>query len=40
MLPIYAARIEDLAPGDLMKVDCAARARRLPATVGQPALAQ
>jgi hypothetical protein len=24
MLPLYAARIEDLAPGEFMKVDCAA----------------
>jgi hypothetical protein len=24
MLPLYAARIEDLGPGDLVKVDCAA----------------
>jgi hypothetical protein len=24
MVPIYAARIEDLGPGDFMKVDCAA----------------
>jgi hypothetical protein len=24
MLPLYAARIEDLVPGDLVKVDCAA----------------
>jgi hypothetical protein len=24
MLPLYAARIEDLAPGDFVKVDCAA----------------
>jgi hypothetical protein len=24
MLPLYAARIEDLSRGDLMKVDCAA----------------
>ena len=23
MLPLYAARIEDLGPGDLVKVDCA-----------------
>jgi hypothetical protein len=25
MLPLYAARIEDLVRGDLVKVDCAAR---------------
>jgi hypothetical protein len=25
MLPLYAARIEDLGAGDLVKVDCAAR---------------
>ena len=24
MLPLYAARIEDLGPGDFVKVDCAA----------------
>jgi hypothetical protein len=24
MLPLYAARIEDLRPGDFVKVDCAA----------------
>jgi hypothetical protein len=24
MLPLYLARIEDLRPGDLVKVDCAA----------------
>jgi hypothetical protein len=24
MLPLYAARIEDLGPGDFIKVDCAA----------------
>jgi hypothetical protein len=24
MVPLYAARIEDLAPGDFVKVDCAA----------------
>ena len=24
MLPIYTARIEDLGPGDFVKVDCAA----------------
>jgi ribosomal protein S27E len=24
MLPLYAARIEDLGPGDFLKVDCAA----------------
>jgi hypothetical protein len=24
MLPLYAARIDDLGPGDLVKVDCAA----------------
>jgi hypothetical protein len=24
MLPFYAARIEDLGPGDFVKVDCAA----------------
>ena len=24
MLPLYAARIEDLGPGEFMKVDCAA----------------
>ena len=23
MVPLYAARIEDLGPGDLVKVDCA-----------------
>jgi hypothetical protein len=24
MVPLYAARIEDLGPGDLVKIDCAA----------------
>ena len=24
MVPLYAARIEDLAPGDLVRVECAA----------------
>jgi hypothetical protein len=24
MVPLYAARIEDLGPGDIVKVDCAA----------------
>ena len=24
MVPLYAARIEDLGPGDFVKVDCAA----------------
>jgi hypothetical protein len=24
MLPLYAARIEDLGPGDFVKIDCAA----------------
>ena len=24
MVPLYAARIEDLGPGDFLKVDCAA----------------
>jgi hypothetical protein len=24
MVPLYAARIEDLGPGDLVKVECAA----------------
>jgi hypothetical protein len=25
MVPLYAARIEDLGPGDSVKVDCAGR---------------
>ena len=25
MVPLYAASIEDLGPGDIVKVDCAAR---------------
>jgi hypothetical protein len=29
MVPLYAARIEDLGPGDFVKVDCAACRRRL-----------
>src|SRR5437867_424929 len=29
MVPLYAARIEDLGPGDFVKVDCAACCRRL-----------
>jgi hypothetical protein len=29
-VPLYAARIEDLGPGDFVKVDCAACCRRLP----------
>jgi hypothetical protein len=29
MVPLYAARIEDLGPGDIVKVDCAACCRRL-----------
>jgi hypothetical protein len=29
MVPLYAARIEDLEPGDFVKVDCAACCRRL-----------
>jgi hypothetical protein len=24
MMPLYAARIEDLGPGDFVKIDCAA----------------
>jgi hypothetical protein len=29
MIPLDAVRIEDLGPGDLVKVDCAERCRRL-----------
>lgn len=32
MLPLYAARIEDLGPGDFVKVDCAARHHVAPLT--------
>ena len=37
MLPLYAARIEDLRPGDFVKVDCAACH---PADAGSPAEGQ
>jgi hypothetical protein len=40
MMPLYAARIEDLGPGDFVKVDCAACCRRLlRSSAGTPSLA-
>jgi hypothetical protein len=29
MVPLYLARIEDLRPGDFVKIDCAGCCRRL-----------
>jgi hypothetical protein len=29
MVPLYAARIEDLGPGDFLKIDCTGCCRRL-----------